>query len=545
MADRRYRDWLVSSSMDDIVLTRAFNGLWGSYLRPSIVASGLDPDNLDNSISKARADATHGSGGTSGVRRWKDLVSAGHSVSGVRSVEPAAQILERTRLEYLDALSRFAKTANAAAVTPNSEGDMSVRASSRATADGEPEREVRPGSIEYWAEREPGREVVFDGDTALTWADLDGQANRVAEGLAAAGIRPGDLVGVRIRTRAEWIVTDAALAKLGCSNIGLNFRLTPSEVEFVLRDSGARGFICDDADPSPLAAAVAACDLTIAVSVDSPAEGFVLFGELLETEAPHRNSMAPSATIVYTSGTTGRPKGVRPGVRPGREQDALAYRQSVDGKASRSRDDTYLATLPFSHGAGPSHLRNVLLNGGRAVLMRRFDPRGALELIRKYGVTNWVTVPTMLKRIAALPTDVLNELRPTTLRYLSSGAAPASRSLKEWAFDYFGEILHESYGATEVGMISHASPLMLRERPQTSGKPYRHVEIEIRDDAGRALPPGRRARCGSGRRSSSRTTSMPPTSVRTRSTRRATSGWAMSAMSTRTATSSSPTAPRT
>lgn len=105
LANDRYRNLLVSSGMDDVVLTKALNGLWGSFLRPSLVASGLDPDRLDDDVSPAAADAKYGHGGSEQVRRWTDVVSAGHSVTGVRGIEPAAAILERTGFEYHDALA--------------------------------------------------------------------------------------------------------------------------------------------------------------------------------------------------------------------------------------------------------------------------------------------------------------------------------------------------------------------------------------------------------------------------------------------------------
>jgi nitronate monooxygenase len=125
MADDRYRRLLVSSTMDDVVLTKALNGLWGSFLRPSIVAAGLDPDRLDDTVSPAEADARYGSGGTAPVRRWKDVVSAGHSVTGVRAIEPAAHILEGTRLEYDAALAQLLQSISSlvvAGANPHSGG---------------------------------------------------------------------------------------------------------------------------------------------------------------------------------------------------------------------------------------------------------------------------------------------------------------------------------------------------------------------------------------------------------------------------------------
>jgi nitronate monooxygenase len=103
-ADQRYRTMLVDSGMDDVLLSRAFNGLWGSYLRPSIVAAGIDPDRLDETVTAAQADARYGSG-AEGPRRWSDIWSAGHSVSGVHGIEPVADVVARTEREYRAALA--------------------------------------------------------------------------------------------------------------------------------------------------------------------------------------------------------------------------------------------------------------------------------------------------------------------------------------------------------------------------------------------------------------------------------------------------------
>lgn len=99
MATDEYREMLVQSSIDDIVLTKAFNGLWGSYLRPSIVAAGLDPDRLDDAVSAEEAKRRYGSR-SEGPRRWTGILSAGHSVSGVRAVQTVAEIVDQTIQEY-------------------------------------------------------------------------------------------------------------------------------------------------------------------------------------------------------------------------------------------------------------------------------------------------------------------------------------------------------------------------------------------------------------------------------------------------------------
>ena len=104
LAGEAYRESLVNASMDDIMLTKAFTGLWGSYLRPTIVAAGLDPDNLDESISEARAREAFG-GRSGGPRRWTELKSAGHSVSGVTAVQSVAELVAQTVQEYEGAVA--------------------------------------------------------------------------------------------------------------------------------------------------------------------------------------------------------------------------------------------------------------------------------------------------------------------------------------------------------------------------------------------------------------------------------------------------------
>jgi long-chain acyl-CoA synthetase len=97
----------------------------------------------------------------------------------------------------------------------------------------------------------------------------------------------------------------------------------------------------------------------------------------------------------------------------------------------------------------------------------------------------------MLKRVAGLPEDVLDHYDVSSMRSLRTGAAPVSSSLKDWTRSYFGDILHEGYGATEVGMISHLSPTDMRRKPGSSGKPYRHVQILIKDETRKVLPAGK------------------------------------------------------
>lgn len=347
---------------------------------------------------------------------------------------------------------------------------------------------IRPESVEHWAAVRPDAVALVEGDSGLTWAAWNDQANRVAEGLAQRGVGAGDIVVVRTQIRSEWAVISAALAKLGCSLLGLNWRLTPSETDFVLGNSRADAIICDDIHPDLLAPVIASRNLKVAASIDVPSEAFIDYAELLAAAPVERYSKAEAPLVIYTSGTTGLPKGVVMSAGPGAKAELLAYLAGVELTMKRTEDDVALVTMPFSHGSGPAQVRSALRVGSRLVLMQRYDPEAVLAAIERHKVTIWVAVPTMIKRLAALPSATLAHRDVSSIRIIQLGAAPVTRELKAWVIDYFGDhVLHEGYGSTETGMISHMPPHEQRSKPGSSGKPYPLVDVEIRDSDGVVL----------------------------------------------------------
>ncbi len=349
------------------------------------------------------------------------------------------------------------------------------------------------GTIEHWAREKPTAIAIVEGERSLTYAAWNEAADRVAAGLERLGVKRGDIVVLRTQIRLEWAILASALAKLGCSLLALNWRLTAAETKYVLGNSGATVFICDDPDPALLTPAFDGLNIKLSVSIDATAEGFVSYQSLLENPAAPRHSAGDPPLIIYTSGTTGLPKGVVMNTRELAKTDrkAAEYLQDVASSRSPAAGDVAMLTLPMHHGAGPSALWGALRLGNRIVLLRRFDPAAALALIDKYKVTTWTGVPTMYKRIAALPRQELDKYDVSSLRALGVGAAPVPPALKDWIDGYFGEgKLSEGYGSTESGMITHLPAGMHRLKPGSSGVPYKHVDIRIRDDDGRDLPAG-------------------------------------------------------
>jgi len=353
----------------------------------------------------------------------------------------------------------------------------------------------QPGSLEYWAREKPDAPAVIEGERTLTWKAWNDEADRLAEGLAARGLAAGDVLVTRMQIRPEWPIASAAAGKLGLRLLGLNWRLTPAETRYVLSNSGAHAILCDDADPAALTPAFEGLPLKLAASIDAPAEGYVSYAELIaKTPAAPRFAAGNPPLILYTSGTTGLPKGVVMGARgaddPEARQRMLEYQQSVAGNRQPRPDDVVMVTLPMHHGAGPGTVWGAQARGLTMVFLRRFDPEEALRLIERHKVTTWTGVPTMYKRIAGLPPDVLAKYDVSSIRALGVGAAPVPYSLKEWIIGHFGEVLSEGYGATETGMLTALTPAMQKRKPGSSGLAHRHVTISIRAEDGRELPAG-------------------------------------------------------
>lgn len=351
----------------------------------------------------------------------------------------------------------------------------------------EPDR----GSPEYWAVHRPNATAVVCGESELTYRQWNQAADRVAEGLAQRGLQSGDRMGMRFRLSLEWFVIQRALQKLGVAQVAVNWRLTPEEAEYILRDSGAKGLACNDVD----AAGWARRDIGLLITVGRQNGSYgVGYEDLLATECPSpRFGAARPNLVLYTSGTTGHPRGVPP-VDPTKVTDLdriQRYAASVAGVPPASDGVRALLTMPTHHGAGPNLAARACAHGGTIVALDPYRAEEALALIEKYELQSWTAVPTMLLRIQKLPADVLARYNLASVTDINVGAAPVPQSLKEWAIDTFGPtVLWESYGASESGMISYTEPQYQLSKPGTSGRPFDGVHIAIVDEGWNRLPAG-------------------------------------------------------
>ena len=337
----------------------------------------------------------------------------------------------------------------------------------------------------------PERVVLTMADSGLqyTAGEVASHAEQMAQWLAAQGLQAGDTFAVLLENRIEILEIVLAAKLAGLYAAVLSTHLTPPEVAYIVQDSGARlvvassktlpqldgvrGLPCftvDDAEPG-------APSLQAAVQARTGA-------------AVDFSDRPLGRDLLYSSGTTGRPKGVRKPMWPSEYRGRLDPEVLVTARHVQMDDRTvYLSPAPLYHAAPLRYTLRALELGGQAVIMGRFDAEQALALIERYRVTHSQWVPTMLSRLLQLPSGVKQRHDLSSHRVAIHAAAPCPVPLKQAMLDWWGDILLEYYAGSEgCGTTMITSPEW-RERPGSVGRAI-SGRIHIVGDDGEELPPG-------------------------------------------------------
>jgi long-chain acyl-CoA synthetase len=335
-----------------------------------------------------------------------------------------------------------------------------------------------------WAERQPDRVAIFDyTGQDRTFGELNVNANRVARLLRAAGLRAGDAVALACSNRAEFCDVLLGVLRVGMRCTPVNWHLTADEIAYIVRDCEAKALFADVRIAEAAAGAAGQCPaLALKVSIGGPIEGFAGFETVLasedgaDIEAPERGF-----TMLYTSGTTGRPKGVfKPRAVYG------AFNRDADREA-----DVHLCTGPAYHAAPlAGNVRAPLMNGLPVVFLDKWDSEGVLRLIEARRVTHSHFVPIMFQRLLALPPEVRARYDLSSLKRITHGAAPCPPEVKKAMIAWFGPVISEYYAGSEGGAGFTVSSQEWLARPGTVGRrPYPEA-ARIVDEAGQDCPPG-------------------------------------------------------
>jgi long-chain acyl-CoA synthetase len=342
--------------------------------------------------------------------------------------------------------------------------------------------------LAVWAELLPRVVAIRAGDQSRTFDELNARANQLTRALRARGLRAGEGVALLCSNRCEFAEVYAATRRAGLRLTPVNWHLNPDEAAYVVRDSDARALIAEARfEASARRAAALAPDATIRFACGGVLGGFEDYDAALAEQDPRDISdPVPGTSMLYTSGTTGRPKGVERAAPPPTlgEDAASPLGQYVPATS------VHLCTGPLYHSAPLSFSLAVpLVYGSTVVMMDGWDAERMLALIERHGVTHTHVVPTMIHRLLALPETVRAKYDIRTLRYLIHGAAPCSAAIKRRLIDWLGPIVTEYYAATE-GMACIVDSATWLTKPGTVGLPIEDDGVRILDDAGNSVQPG-------------------------------------------------------
>jgi O-succinylbenzoate-CoA ligase len=342
----------------------------------------------------------------------------------------------------------------------------------------------------------PGVEAFVDvaSGRRLSFAELDARANRTADVLRRKGVRKGDRIALLLMNSPEYLESFFAIAKLGAIAVPLNWRLVPDELAFILGDSGSRTLIFGTEFESAVA------DLQARGRSATSVEDWIAVGEgtgrcpFAEPYAALQAAASDSAPaigaaddddlyIMYTSGTTGLPKGVVHS-----HATAMWACLTIAATSEQRYRDRYLVALPLFHVGALTPITANVYQGITNVVLRQFDPAQTWRLIESEKIDAMLAVPSMLNFMLQCPER--DNVDFSRLRWCMSGAAPVPVSLIE-AYAKLGIEIHQVYGLTEsCGPACLTSPEDALRKAGSTGKAFFHTEVRVVCDDGKDVPVG-------------------------------------------------------
>ncbi|GGL08470.1 long-chain acyl-CoA synthetase [Planomonospora parontospora subsp. antibiotica] len=330
------------------------------------------------------------------------------------------------------------------------------------------------------AAADPARAAVL-GSTApgrdaapVTYGDLHDRVNRVSHGLLARGVTPGDTVVTVLPNGVDAITMMLATYQIGAYLVPVNWHYTAEEIGYIITDCAARVVVgCErHADAVP-----GGYEEVAALAADRPA-----------TPPAERRA---GSMMLYTSGTTGRPKGVRKRLIEVTPEELFPILVRKSWRHFRlPPDGVHLVLSQLYHSAPYGQAMMALQYGHSLVLTERFDAEEVLELVERHRVTNTFMVPTMFHRLLALPAEVRGKYDLSSLTHLYHGAAPCPPATKQAMIDWLGPVLWEYYGSTEAAAVTMVSSAEWLARPGTVGRAVEGMRFSIVGEDGEELPPG-------------------------------------------------------
>ncbi|GAA3946643.1 fatty-acid--CoA ligase FadD4 [Actinomadura viridis] len=357
------------------------------------------------------------------------------------------------------------------------------------------------GSLGFWrlAQGDPAWVAAVDPDgTEYTAGELLARSNRLVHGLRELGLERGDGICGLVPNGVDGLVLYLTALQAGWYYTPVNWHLTGPEIGYIVADSEAKAFFVHER--------YAAEGVRGAEESGIEERRRFAFGDV-EGFRPHTDltdgrpdtppdDRSNGATMHYTSGTTGRPKGVRrrlAGIDPDDSAELMTFLLSLfgmkPGRPAGGEPQAHLVTSPNYHTAVTQFGGSALHMGHTLVYMDRWEAEDCLRVIERYSITNTHMVPTHFKRLLSLPEETRTRYDVSSMRWAIHAAAPCPVPIKQRMLDWWGDCIWEYYAATEGGGTI-ASPQEWREHPGTVGKAWPISELLIVDDDGNEVPAG-------------------------------------------------------
>ncbi len=334
------------------------------------------------------------------------------------------------------------------------------------------------------ATRTPAKTALVCGARQRSYAQLVDAIDRVANAVTGLGLRPGQNAALVAPNCLEYIEIVCGVSDIGAAVATPNPKLTAGELADICNDAGARIlFVHPDCERSIDRERLQTVERVVLLGAEYDA----LLGAASASFRLPQIAEWATFSIPYTSGTTGKPKGV---MLPHRSR-TLGFLGYAVEYGIYSPDDHFLAIAPMCHGAGLAYAMAAVFVGGSTEILVKFDPEEVLEALHSRRVTGLFTVPTHHHAFFSLEPARLAQLRGHALRGIVCNAAPLLQSTKEQIVDYFGAgLLHETYGSTEAGVVSNLRPRDQLRKTRCVGLPFFGNQVRLLDAAGREVPTG-------------------------------------------------------
>ena len=347
---------------------------------------------------------------------------------------------------------------------------------------------MHPSAHAVTSPSKPAVIMASSGET-ISYAALDAESNRSAHAMRSLGLGRGDVVATLFDNRPEVFAFGLAAQRTGLYLTSISNKLSVSDVAYVLADCGARMLVASDAYVEMAREAVQASGIDLFIwgeATHAARSWSALAGEMPKTPV---GDESPGTDMLYSSGTTGRPKGVKFPLPEGGIDHRTPLMSMGESLYGMGPDTVYLSTSPLYHAAPLRWAMAIHRLGGTVVVMERFDAEKALGFIEGYHATHATFVPTHFVRMLKLPLEIRGRYDISSLTAVVHAAAPCPVLVKQAMIEWWGPIVHEYYSGTETCGITALSAAEWIEKPGSVGRAVLG-SLRITDEEGNELPVG-------------------------------------------------------